>query len=220
MRSLNDLAWQKGNTLSRFLVPNRWQLGLTGLAGFAGSVFLKIGCLLFIFTQNEPPLGSPLTCIQSVTGLVCVCEYGCSHGRRYTQTNVSKSSSKPMRKAARRVKSEQTLMQEASHLSHAAQTVFQMPNRTSSSQTHVSADLQQLIFSKASGSMKNKWPLNNTSHYSTYSVLLNSLETDFFISLYWWQSKALTQSSPINCSICTATWRTCNLFLLNIICTA
>lgn len=46
MRSLNDLAWQKGNTLSHFLVPKQWQLGLTGLAGFAGSVLLKIGCLL------------------------------------------------------------------------------------------------------------------------------------------------------------------------------
>lgn len=166
-------------------------------------VFLiKNGLLLVAPLLKTTDLRAFLSPAFSRPLVLCAFEYGCSHSRRYTQTNVSKSSSKLKRKAARRVKSEHTLMQEASHLSHAAQTGFQVPNRTSSCQSLMLALTSSslflwLIFSKASCLMKNKWPLNDTSHFSTYSLIVE-LPRDCFLYLPLLVTKQSTDTCIAN----------------------
>ncbi len=103
--------------------------------------FLQLYAKLSTFT----PSGFPLTCVQLVTLCVCVCE--CVNMDVVIVDVTLRLMSARVHPSRREKLPEQsslnTLLQEASHLSHA---VFQVPNRTSSCQTHVSADLQQPVF--------------------------------------------------------------------------
>jgi len=103
---------------------------------------------LFVFTQNDP--GFPLTCIQTVTGLVCVCvntDAVMMLHSDWCQQEFIQADEKSCQKS-----------QVWTHSDAGSFHTPLMPLRqsfrcpTSSSQTHVCTDHHQFIFSKASSS--------------------------------------------------------------------
>lgn len=199
MRSLNDLAWQKGNAPSHFLVLKQWQLGLTGLAGFAGSVLLKIGCLLLcLFSKLSTfRLSSHL---QSDGHWSCLCENMDAVTVDVTLKLMSARVHPSWREKLPEESCLNTLWCRKHHTSlMPLRQAFRYPTGHLVAKRMLALTSSnlflQLIFLKASCSIKkNKWPLNGTSHFSTYSPIVE-LPRDCFLYL----PLLVTQQSADTC---------------------